>query len=738
MATIKSLSIDPATGYVISGTDPITLLCDVRFNEVISHYGSELIKSGGAFTSESGSVATFSGTFGGTPTGGTLNLSAVTVNGIPGTGVSFTQSGTGATARTVDAKLKDGALSVKDFGATGDGSTDDYTAINACFTAALLAGKSVYFPTGTYRITEQLTLLDADGLFIFGEGTENATTIRQVTNSKGVFKFTITAAGTVNNITIRDMRIESTAGTPGTGILFGVTTTEFWDEVRLDNVYFYNWTKGMEWQRVSNSAVIRCDFHNCTTGFNYTSAGLGNANWFGNCWFGGSSTTSCVTLNANGTPVVFTSCEWASGAKAMTLTNGALAIIQGANVEAFTSTTGIFDVGSNSRLYAESVIFLAGGSSSAIPFRMSAAGATLEIRACSMANYSATSINGVNYYVMVQAQRGNMNALRITSGLRADSSGGSGGRYGVLLYDDGYLFNTTSTTFVGEMDFGTVWSSSDMPSAHLGRRGVITMQLVPNSTSSHDQIYVTVKTADSGGFPVMTNVPLLLTREANTWTTTQTFDVSPVVGTDLDGAMNIWRARIGVATSDEAAFMHRDQSGAPTTGFAIAQGSTGATRVNGISYIALTISGTPTGYVYSNGLRMNDGTVSAPMFTFVSDTDCGMYRAGTNDVRFAAGGVYYLGVSASGVTMDKTITAGGTTGAQTINKPAGSVNFAAAATSLVVTNSLVTTSSVIQVTVATNDTTMKSALAVAASGSFTIYPGTAPTAETRVNFVVIN
>lgn len=92
----------------------------------------------------------------------------------------------------------------------------------------------------------------------------------------------------------------------------------------------------------------------------------------------------------------------------------------------------------------------------------------------------------------------------------------------------------------------------------------------------------------------------------------------------------------------------------------------------------------------------------------------------------------------SDVLFDKTITATGTTGAQIINKNAGSVNFAAAATSLVVTDSRVTANSIIVCTVATNDTTMKSAAAVPTSGSFTIYPNAAPTAETRVNFLVIN
>jgi hypothetical protein len=92
----------------------------------------------------------------------------------------------------------------------------------------------------------------------------------------------------------------------------------------------------------------------------------------------------------------------------------------------------------------------------------------------------------------------------------------------------------------------------------------------------------------------------------------------------------------------------------------------------------------------------------------------------------------------SAVLLSKTITAGGVTGAQTINKASGSVNFAAAAASLVVTNSLVATSSVIIATVATNDTTMTSVQAVAASGSFTLYANVAATAETRVNFIVTN
>ena len=71
-------------------------------------------------------------------------------------GVGFVQAGTGATTRTVASKIQE-IISVKDFGATGDGATDDTAAISSAIThAASLAGNhpvAVYFPTGDYLYT---------------------------------------------------------------------------------------------------------------------------------------------------------------------------------------------------------------------------------------------------------------------------------------------------------------------------------------------------------------------------------------------------------------------------------------------------------------------------------------------------------------------------------------------------------------------------------------------------------
>lgn len=85
-----------------------------------------------------------------------------------------------------------------------------------------------------------------------------------------------------------------------------------------------------------------------------------------------------------------------------------------------------------------------------------------------------------------------------------------------------------------------------------------------------------------------------------------------------------------------------------------------------------------------------------------------------------------------------TNTATGTTGDRTINQPAGSVNFAAGATSITVTDSFVTTSSLIFLQVYGTDATAKSATVTVSSGAFIITLNAAATAETKVAFKIIN
>ncbi len=88
--------------------------------------------------------------------------------------------------------------------------------------------------------------------------------------------------------------------------------------------------------------------------------------------------------------------------------------------------------------------------------------------------------------------------------------------------------------------------------------------------------------------------------------------------------------------------------------------------------------------------------------------------------------------------LDQTITAGATTGNQTINKSAGTVNFAAAATALTVTSDKVTTSSLVFAEKRTNDTTCNIQSVVPGSGSFVINMTAGCASETSVGWWILN
>jgi parallel beta-helix repeat protein len=162
-----------------------------------------------------------------------------TYTGTPG----FTQDGTGAVTRSWSSKLKD-VVSVKDFGAVGDGVADDTAEIQAAVDS-MSAGSSLFFPGGTYLVT---------GIQLSGT-LQNKTGLSFVSES-AVIKLAngITNKNTAEIVSGSDYLISGLTfkGNKGT-----VTTTGTDDSYRYFNALYVGAVAG---KTLSNVKIEYCSF----------------------------------------------------------------------------------------------------------------------------------------------------------------------------------------------------------------------------------------------------------------------------------------------------------------------------------------------------------------------------------------------------------------------------------------------------------------------------------------------
>jgi hypothetical protein len=124
------------------------------------------------------------------------------ISGVTSQGVTYTPSGTGAVATTVQAKLRE-AVSVKDFGAVGNGVTDDTAAIQAAIAAINTnGGGSIYFPKGTYLISSLLTVSSNTNLV----GETLGTVLKVAAGS--VITAMVRVAASSSNVTISSLKFD--------------------------------------------------------------------------------------------------------------------------------------------------------------------------------------------------------------------------------------------------------------------------------------------------------------------------------------------------------------------------------------------------------------------------------------------------------------------------------------------------------------------------------------------------
>jgi len=141
-----------------------------------------------------------------------VTFSIASLGTVDSSNVSYNEGSAGAVNTSVQAKLQE-SVSVKDFGAVGDGVTDDTAAIQAAFAV----GKNqVYMPAGVYKITSTITIADYYSLKGAGHTSENGTGARAATVILKSFNGVGLIVG--GNCVASDFQVEGDTGNTGDGI----------------------------------------------------------------------------------------------------------------------------------------------------------------------------------------------------------------------------------------------------------------------------------------------------------------------------------------------------------------------------------------------------------------------------------------------------------------------------------------------------------------------------------------
>jgi hypothetical protein len=127
-------------------------------------------------------------------------------------------------------------LNAQDFGATGDGVTNDTAALNAAYAAAAASKQDLYIPSGDYLFTSQLVW--DENVSVYGQ--REFTNLRKQGNFDGVL---ITDAA--QNCTFSSFNVKGNPGNGGSGIVIRGTSYIFLENIgslshALDGIYIDN------------------------------------------------------------------------------------------------------------------------------------------------------------------------------------------------------------------------------------------------------------------------------------------------------------------------------------------------------------------------------------------------------------------------------------------------------------------------------------------------------------------
>jgi hypothetical protein len=137
--------------------------------------------------------------------------------------------------------IQGAAINVLDYGADPTGVNDSSSAIQA----AVNVGKSVFIPSGTFKINSVVSLV-ADGQTVFGNGNDSVLKIGAITTSISTSGF--------DNVSFRNFQIDITDGDTGLTLAGGS------DNISISDVYFFSGQKGVHVLACSNVKIQNCTF----------------------------------------------------------------------------------------------------------------------------------------------------------------------------------------------------------------------------------------------------------------------------------------------------------------------------------------------------------------------------------------------------------------------------------------------------------------------------------------------
>lgn len=184
--------------------------------------------------------------------------------------VGFKQSGIGAIARTIMDKARE-IVSVKDFGAVGDGITDETAAIQAAVDAVgANGGGVVYFPAGTYLVS-QLNIA-SDDVSLRGE-SKKSTTIGRVANG-GASHIYLTPS--IKNISFRGFTLDGNEANQNPSLYVVGIRGDFCRNIDIiDCGFTANGSRSTDFRASENITISSCHFYD--TGLNVAGGNTGNA-----------------------------------------------------------------------------------------------------------------------------------------------------------------------------------------------------------------------------------------------------------------------------------------------------------------------------------------------------------------------------------------------------------------------------------------------------------------------------